>query len=131
MKQLIPLEQIIKVVNGYIDVNKIFIINKIDFIVGVSRGGLIPAAWLATRVDKPLITVYIDRKDNVYLDRINWIKNKRVLLIDDVIRSGKTSKKIIDLLMKLGIKSIDTFFVYKDKNNELILPWDFYKYEQR
>ena len=44
-------------------------LKEADFIIGVSRGGLIPAALIATYLNKPLIAAYIDKQDNVYFDR--------------------------------------------------------------
>ena len=40
---------------------------KVDFVVGISRGGLVPSALIATKLDKPLVAAYIDRQDRVYL----------------------------------------------------------------
>ena len=52
-----------------------------DFIVGMSRGGLIPAAMIATRLNKPLVAIYIDKKDNIYLDRKDWTEGKNSSLL--------------------------------------------------
>ena len=109
----------------------------IDFIVGVSRGGLIPAALIATRLDKPLIAIYIDRHDRVYLDRQEWLRGKRVLLVDDIVRSGATLGKMLALLKKSGVREVKTFTLFclrgarvrptwttlvtRDKK----MPWDF------
>src|SRR5690606_17695522 len=68
-----------------------------EFVIGVSRGGLIPAAVVATTLNKPLVAAYIDKQDNVYFDRGDWIKDKKVLIVDDIVRSGKT----LDLIKNL------------------------------
>jgi len=73
---------------------------KTDFIIGVSRGGLIPATIIATSINKPLVTAYIDKQDNVYIDRIDWLKGKNVVIIDDIVRTGRTIKLIEDLIWK-------------------------------
>lgn len=84
----------------------------IDFVVGVSRGGLIPAAFIATKLDKPLVAAYIDRQDRVYLDRGAWLRGKRVLLVDDIVRTGKTFKKIEALVARHKPTSIQSFTLF-------------------
>ncbi len=111
-------------------------LKRIDFVVGVSRGGLIPAALIATGIDKPLVAAYIDRQDRVSLDRGAWLKGKRVLLVDDIVRTGKTFKKIHALLARTNPASIESFSLYslttasvfptwtirRDKDQKM--PWD-------
>lgn len=123
--QIITLDKVIQVCDAYYWRNRDWL-KSIDFIIGVSRGGLIPAVWIATHLNKPLITAYIDKRDRVYLDRGGWIKNMNVLIVDDVIRSGKTFEKIKEMVSRYDIKSIDSFFVFEDTNNNLRFPWDIY-----
>lgn len=85
---------------------------RVDFVVGVSRGGLIPAALIATTLDKPLVAAYIDRRDRVYLDRGAWIRGKRLLLVDDIVRTGKTFGKITRLLERHRPAKIQSFTLY-------------------
>ena len=72
----------------------------VEFVVGVSRGGLFPAMVISTRIVRPLVIAYINKNDEVYFDRAEWIKNKKVLLVDDIVRTGKTMGKIKELLIK-------------------------------
>lgn len=111
--------------------------STIDFVVGISRGGLIPAALIAARLDKPLVAVYIDRQDRVFLDRGEWIRGKRVLLVDDIVRTGATFSKMQALLKKFRVYKIYGFTLFtlrgakvrptwttvipRDKK----MPWDF------
>jgi len=76
-------------IDRFIDSNKSFF-NQIDFVIGVSRGGLIPAVLVSTKLNKPLIAAYINDKDEIFFDRSEWIENKKVLIVDDIVRSGKT-----------------------------------------
>lgn len=111
-------------------------LSKIDFVVGVSRGGLVPAAFIATVIDKPLVAAYIDRQDRAYLDRTAWIKNKRLLLVDDIVRTGSTFEKISALLKRRGAKSIKSFTLFclrsaavrptwtKLVAENRVMPWD-------
>lgn len=112
--------------------------DKTDFIIGVSRGGLIPAALVATKLDKPLITAYIDKQDNVYLDRTDWLTAKHVVVIDDAVRTGKTIQKIKDLVQKsIAPNIVNSATLYKhpscqvsnhvaviEKTGSIIFPWD-------
>lgn len=98
-------------------------LQTIDFVVGVSRGGLIPAALIATRIDKPLVTAYIDRQDRVYLDRGSWLRGKQVLLVDDIIRTGKTFKKIQTLVSRQKPASIQSFTLFCLFNASIVPTW--------
>lgn len=98
-------------------------LKKIEFVVGISRGGLIPAALIATQLDKPLVSVYIDRHDRVYIDRGEWIKDKRVLLVDDIVRTGSTFEKMIALLKLQKPKSIKSFTLFCLKNASVVPTW--------
>lgn len=113
------------------------LIKDVDFIVGISRGGLIVAAIIATSLNKPLITAYIDKEDNVFLDRPDWLYGKKVLIIDDACRTGKTIMKIDALVVNAGATSIIKFVLYKHQKVEnieinsikeytgsLLFPWD-------
>jgi len=54
-------------------------LSQIDFIIGISRGGLIPATLLAAKINKPLIAIYIDKSNEIYFDRLIWINGKKFL----------------------------------------------------
>jgi hypoxanthine phosphoribosyltransferase len=108
-----------------------------DFVVGISRGGLIPAALLAIKLNKPLATVYIDKQNNVYLDRKDWILGKKVLLIDDICRTGTTLKTMKHFLKKNEVADIKTLTLYclsqsrfqpdivvSESNENVSFPWD-------
>ncbi len=109
---------------------------EFDLIIGVSRGGLIPATLIATKLDKLLLAAYIDRENNVYLDKPEWVKGKKVLLIDDICRSGLTLSKIKNLVESARPKLIKTYTLFcltksafrPDFTNpieeDLKLPWD-------
>jgi len=139
------INNVIQIIDSFIKKEKKEL-DSIDFVIGISRGGLIPAAWLSTKIIKPLVAAYIDKQDNVYFDRKEWIINKNVLIVDDICRSGKTLCKISKLIEKSNPKSIKIFTIYdipsirKDEykkylinklkpgeklNEDIILPWDF------
>ena len=108
-----------------------------DIVVGISRGGLFPAMIVATTMEKPLAVAYIDKQDNVYLDRAAWIRGKKVLLVDDVVRTGKTMDKTRKLLLSEGAVAVTTLAPYYLKSAErhapdygkvepedVAMPWD-------
>lgn len=142
MKQFISNSAIITAVNTIIKKYENEI-SDVDFVVGMSRGGLIPAVMIATRLDKPLVTVYIDKKDNIYLDREDWLKGKNVLFVDDICRSGLTLKLATEFIMKTSNpkkisrltlfnitdystkKKVDQPEFSKQVIHDVILPWDY------
>ena len=107
-----------------------------DFIVGISRGGLFPAMHVSTKLVKPLVAAYIDKQDNVYFDRDEWVIGKSVLLVDDIVRSGKTLSKVKGLLLGKGVKKVETLTIFHLRNNvihptyseeteiDIEFPWD-------
>lgn len=110
--------------------------DEVEFVVGISRGGLFPAAYVATKLDKPLVVAYIDKKDNVFFDRSTWIKNKRILVVDDIVRTGKTLNKIVGLLKTKKPKNVKTLTIYSLfsakklsdfcllTTTDILFPWD-------
>lgn len=128
------LTQIQKEIKNLVEIN-LTSLEKIEFIVGISRGGLIPATLIATQLNKPLVVAYIDPQDNVYFDRGDWIKDRHILIVDDICRSGKTMNRIKMLLMDYT-KEIDTLTVFKLPNSlhmpsysfksieDIKFPWD-------
>lgn len=117
-------------------------LKTVDFVVGISRGGLVPAALVATRINKPLVAMYIDKQDNMYIDRTDWLDGKNILLVDDVCRTGKTLSLAVKLLEEKAHPSkVTTMTVYDEDCNgkvytpsysfrmhkEVIMPWDYDK----
>ena len=117
------------------------LLDKIDIVAGISRGGLVPAALLAARINKPLVAVYIDKSDKIYFDRPDWISGKNILVVDDIIRSGKTLWLVKKHLGKnLFPASISFFTLFKvlplvqkeflissfsrEIDCDVVFPWD-------
>lgn len=93
------------------------------FIVGVSRGGLIPAAIIATKLNKPLVVAYINKEDEVFLDRGEWLAGGPVVVIDDAVRTGKTMEKILELVSKASVPyTVTGVTIFKAKDMALNLP---------
>lgn len=136
----IGLGKIGKIVNEFVDKNREFL-DKVEFVVGVSRGGLVPAALLAAKIDKPLVAAYIDKNDQIFFDRADWISGKNILVVDDIVRSGKTLWLMKNHLEKCCRPKSNSFFVLfkvkslqnknynieslsQETNEDIIFPWD-------
>lgn len=128
-------------IDEFVDSNKNFL-KHIDFIIGVSRGGLIPAVLISTKLNKPLVTAYINKEDRIFFDRTDWIDKKRVLIVDDIIRSGKTmfllkkhlrkNAKAKDIFIytiysvkKLRNEKYNITVLSKEIEENIDLPWDY------
>ena len=136
----VSLEEIKNIIDGFAQ-NNAALAERIDFVIGVSRGGLIPAALLAARIDKPLVTAYIDKNDVISFDRTEWITGKNILVVDDIIRSGKTLWLLKNYLGENAVPAAISFYALfrviplaqpqfhveafaKDINCDVIFPWD-------
>jgi xanthine phosphoribosyltransferase len=94
---------------------------KPDTIVAIARGGMTLAHRLSMILDIRNVTsissIYYDDKkklDDVTIFNIpNLSKSKKILVVDDIVDSGKTMSKIINLLKKdydLEYKSMAIFY---------------------
>lgn len=69
---------------------------KPDLIVGISRGGLIPAVMLSHIMEAPMIPLVWQTRDGQECDRNNQQlhdainEGKNVLIVDDINDSGRT-----------------------------------------
>lgn len=74
-----------------------------DIIVGIARGGLVPATMLSHYLGKPLMVINYSLRDNKVsqVSEVNdLIQNitagKNILLVDDICDSGETLAKILE-----------------------------------
>ena len=118
-----------------------------EAIVCITRGGLVPAAIVAreleTRVIETIcIASYHDYKSQGSLQVLKGIApeilklgdGSKVLVIDDLVDTGKTAKVVRDLLPKahiatvyakpLGRPMVDTFITEVSQDTWIYFPWD-------
>lgn len=74
---------------------------KPDYVLGIARGGLVPATHLSHYFEIPLITATVSLRDAeenemLGLDRIVELldQGKKILMVDDICDSGETLKLI-------------------------------------
>lgn len=99
---------------------------KFDLVVGISRGGLMPALIMSQAWDVPLdiiVTSSYDKEDQQtqlkigkpsYLCFPDINKDSKILIVDDLVDSGKTMQAVVDLYKEKGFKNIKTsVLIYK------------------
>lgn len=139
MSKRVTYDDVRDTVDELIEKNK-EVFDSIEFVIGMSRGGLFPAAMVATKLNKPLVTIYIDKQDNIYLDRTEWLKGKSVLFVDDICRSGLTlDRSIQKILAEVELKDLKTMTLFNppaeekfaepnitlDVPEDICFPWDY------
>lgn len=109
-----------------------FELDDIDFVVGTGRAGAILGGMIATKLDKNFI--YYDPKlGDFFPDLLE--KNSNILIVDDVIATGKTIVSAYNLFKNVTKGKIYVFALYLDVsrvddeykkwlvNNENIWAW--------
>src|SRR5512139_3015333 len=112
---------------------------KPDIIVGISRGGWLPARVLSDLLENPYITsvgaefyvgVYETNSEPRLTQQIPVsVFDKRVLLVDDVVDTGKSVLLIREHLARQGTKEMKILTLYF-KPCSVVKP-DFYSRETR
>lgn len=119
-----------------------------EAIVAITRGGLVPAAVVARELNVRLIeTVCVASYQNyknegelkVLKDIAPEVKalrgtGKRVLIVDDLVDTGKTARIVRDLLpdahfatvyaKPMGRPLVDTFITEVSQDTWIYFPWD-------
>ena len=74
-----------------------------DYIVGIVRGGLVPAVYLSHKLKVPLVTVAWNMRDTTIFGRESnsWIpedlhEGKNILIVDDIVDGGDTIRTLIE-----------------------------------
>lgn len=96
---------------------------KYDFIVGLSRGGLIPAVVLSHSLNIPMFPVEFSTRDSkfVAVDVLTLTRTwgKNVLIVEDIIDSGETMERLIPWFRNTNKLDIATL-IYN--NEQSIVP---------
>ena len=113
--------------------------NKFDVVVGISRGGLIPAVMISHKLKLPLLTMTVTLRDN--LARVQSLKIKKgekALVVDDINDSGNTLTMISEFFKTRHIHaayavlqnklssnfSVDYWGSLQDNDDWINFPWE-------
>jgi hypoxanthine phosphoribosyltransferase len=115
---------------------------NITHVVGLARGGLIPATIISYKLDKPLLSYGISsyegskKTENFHINQsINFYEmsennNTHILVVDDICDSGDTMKEITKRLGLGGISYTTACIYTKEKHKSwlhhygLVVPED-------
>lgn len=93
-----------------------------DIIIGIQRGGLIPAVHLSNLLQVPMQTLQWSTRDREVRDSSNphiiCNKGKNILLVDDMIDDGKTVHEIYNAYWKMDTAVL----IYNSVNRYNIVP---------
>lgn len=119
-------------------IKKLNLKDKFDLVIGISRGGVIPAAIISSYLGLPLEIIKLSFRDDSQKPKFSGPKllcpidfdfeSKRVLLVDDRSNSGVTLRTAKKLLIKA--KSIKTFVINGKADYSLFdedcfkMPWE-------
>ncbi len=103
---------------------------RFDFIVSISRGGLIPGVLLSHNLQIPLRVVEWSTRDtglklcpkDIARDAA---RGKSVLVVDDIVDSGITIRELIDSWELEDTPNIKVACVVYNKAQDIVIP-DFY-----
>jgi hypoxanthine phosphoribosyltransferase len=93
-----------------------------DYIVAITRGGLIPAFLIARITDIRLVDTFICQSYNDDHSRGNikytpkdmsHLKGKKVLIVDELVETGDTLKFAVEEISKYNPELIKTFVVFR------------------
>jgi hypoxanthine phosphoribosyltransferase len=94
---------------------------QFDYIVGISRGGLVPAVHLSHLLEKPLLVLDYSLRDKqvvnyeyrrIIRDICNDIMSfhggepKKILMVDDIVDSGETFNTIKNMMAGITLRKI-------------------------
>ena len=105
----------------------------ITHVVGLARGGLVPATVVSYALDKPLLTYGISsyegskKTENFHISQslnLNELKEKNnnlhILVVDDICDTGDTIKYFTKKLLLAGIRNTTACIYTKEKHTELL-----------
>lgn len=101
-----------------------------DVVVGIARGGLIPAIELSHHLEKPLVPLVWQTRDGTPPEELpgdiaQLIFQKRVLLVDDICDSGETYHQVYEAILgefnRLAL-SLTSICIHYNKGEKLFRP---------
>ena len=116
--------------NACVDIAKEVIkTTSIKRIIGVARGGLLPAVIISHVADKPLTVVEYSSKagmgdDKSHTNTLPSLKPEDgpVLIVDDICDSGHTLNEIVHHFNSIGVEVMTAVLFYKTHDNQVMIP---------
>ncbi len=121
---------------------------NVDVIVGILRGGACISSILSDIINKDVITIRVKSysgtsktgKPVVTSPPCADLKDKRVLVVDDVCDTSETLKVVKEFLKMMGVRSIITATLFikrtceekpdlwvKEVNDWILFPWEVFE----
>lgn len=108
---------------------------KTKLIVGITRGGLVPAVMLSHKMNIPMKTVQIQLRDStepLELESLRVYNSRDVLFIDDINDTGETIKLIQEYaplanfatVHKKKESIIRNAYYHKVVDDWIVYPWE-------
>jgi hypoxanthine phosphoribosyltransferase len=111
-----------------------------DLVIGIGTGGIVPASLVAHKLDCELVVITLNYRDENNqpqhenpvllkgLPATSDLKNKRILLVDDVSVSGKTmnqAKEALNMpdIQTLAMKGKADFVLFPEIKDCVKWPW--------
>tara|TARA_R100001163_G_scaffold18817_1_gene16616 strand:+ start:134 stop:577 length:444 start_codon:yes stop_codon:yes gene_type:complete len=122
--------------------------NDVSHVVGLARGGLIPATIISYALDVPLLSYGISsykgskKTDSFYINQalnlVDLPRNANLLIVDDICDTSDTMKYIANKISLAGIKYstacictkkehtewLDHYGVVVSDNKWIVFPWE-------
>ena len=112
-----------------------------DAIIGVQRGGLIPAVLLSHKLNMPMHTIQFSLRDLKQVGHIDLPKKGRYLVVDDINDTGETFSQLQDKFNQDGLTvkyavlhnnvpskfTVDHYALEIDKSKDpawIVYPWE-------
>ena len=92
---------------------------KPTHIVGIARGGLVPAVMLSHRLNLPMETLGVSFRDNkaTHHTKFKPIDDARYLIVDDINDSGTTFKVVTDIFKNRRLQHRSAALINKEKSD--------------
>jgi hypoxanthine phosphoribosyltransferase len=94
---------------------------KPGLVVGIARGGIVPASMVAQRLGVPLNIINKSRGNEINWEYGPLPENKVILLVDDIVGSGETIMAVKAFLEKSNNKVV-TYTVFYDSHRSKYIP---------
>lgn len=112
-------------ISNYINFNDK--LKNVDLVVGVARGGLLPAVIISHMLAIPMATIFysskVGRGDNRdHLNILPEFKSKHLLIVDDLTDTGNTLKELTEAYTKREHTVTTAVMYYKELKTPMFVP---------